>query len=431
MLVYTFNRLQLLMRARQTRDDGFYDYHHGNLYLMSGAVPSSVSELNKMSRADLRKQCVFSMCAAYKESDDKKTISIEKLGEGHGFMAHEKYIDHTERSVPIYDWFYAPKGNGGSTHQLSEEYARFLYDEEDYANNFNRYDMFYLKRDYNDQATHRMWSSRNEQWSVGGMIIDMGEEIEVEKFVCRAYTSWSNSQMFRIQAARDNRVPDHRQYDDTFDITQTKRYDTLQINDPDNLPASLVPWFKNYKIRKGQFLYRWGTSDTSGASWKVAPFMGSFNWYNASGFTHQARHAQTEFVLDESSYTASMQGKARYFHIVWNGSSNTKWYWRPTQLYAVVKDTSMPPKDTSSQDITWAVYCSDRRYLGGYETTRGNHPLDPDHDIMMFDVAEPSTDDGSAGIVLSRARGVTEENYRDIDILQSSFELGWLDTEAT
>lgn len=393
-------------------------WNTGILYLFSGAVPSSVKELSGMSRADLRKQCVFSREArVVQHPDDPNASYIEDLGEGHGFKANEKFVSYNERIMPMHDMFLMGVNN---SYRSRYNMMRGLHTNFLFANNFDKQDLRFMKRTRQEDSTLRSFPNISHRTGQYCVHFDIGQEVAIEEIYVK--TAIGGSWNCYIQYG-DPIATTYEQEDDTFDVYQMSKGEMVRIKDPDNMPIELKE-----AAEAASIIVKWGqvitlNNDTH-TSWNWTNYPSCFVWRTAGGSARCTNHVHSTLPVNNASYTNFIASgkRTRVFRKIISIVSDYNVQSMHLCLNYKVAEEDMPPKDTSSENITWAVFSYD-----GLSVSDSQAHVSKDHPIMLFDVAEPSNDNNH-GIVLEKALGITEDNYREFNILESSFTFPWTES---
>lgn len=382
---------------------------YGTLYYFSGAIPSSVTELSHLTKEDLRKSCVFSQSVYHKQDEDTGKFAFTKAGEFHGFLTGGKYVDHKNNVIRPTDIYLcgANSGHDGMANvSLVQDAPSGIY-----RGNFDIRDILYGARYIEDNSGARLTENVIYKNTDRMNVIDLGGEYEVTKLVLTFNIGWRSVWVRYLREIAAN----FDQHDETFDIDQvTSLSQTVKINDPDNLPPEMEECRTRFKVLKGQHVRR--TSLTDKTKWSPRAIGSCFSAsIIASGVPPENFH-DTTFTLDTSG------NKVRYLNYY---VSDNSYAWRRYTSKCIVSviPEDMPEASSESRDITYAIFSPDymRSSVSPIAQMSGDRP------IMLLSVTDEASDNGEA-IVLTQTKGITEDNYRDVDIVDGGFEFRWAST---
>lgn len=403
----------------------------GSLFFMSGDVPN-ISDLNGWKMADLRQNCVFAwnvastfQTVAQTESED---IELVKMCDKYPFLANGEVVDRQENLLAAKRIFYTQKVVKNSGDWMRYEDADTLWGRENAElwKAKNQYPM-----DRSGGYIFPYYTIAGDQWSV---IVDFGKKVELTEILTSAHPYAFGHTLYARCAVE---IPtDFEQLDDKFDESQVEVGQTVRLRDRDNLPP-LIKEFIRTRVTQAapcpdQIIKKISASDDG---WELQAFEDCFVWTstnpNAADLPHLT-HFGTK--VDELILTGEARKGSRYWEIytAYAATGFTTWRLRVEYLNFRVKPEYIP-QTSESRDVTWAVFVPSNV---GYGTTSSHYYhfteayVSGDAPMMLFDVGNMDDPKGE-GIILNFNKNITEDNYRNVGMLECKFKLGWMDVSTT
>lgn len=410
------------------------EYYYGTLYLFDGAVPSGIKELRGKTTRDLRNECVMSMAVepSFKHLNDTyaDAFKLRTNGVQHTFLANNEVVDRRRGLLPPKEVFF--------TRANAYYGKRYLHEVGDHAGTRPWEDVLLAQNPTSDSerwfyGSYYPYIGLNEYWSV---IFDLGKEDIDWKAV---HLSLASSGSYQIEFSQDNNVVAYEQHDETFDMSQVKQGEHVRIRDSKNLPQDLIDeieakgdaaWY-NYPY-DDQLWQLYNENGAAGARWRGCSADQSFDWAEFSGLTSINNFTDDAVLSRNSASYVSRKKPARYFRLRAYSHLNANAYspafnW----IHLEPENKSDIPQTSESRDVTWAVFVpsfsrafsNTTHYWNELATSKfGDTPM------VLMDVGNIDETTGKEGIVLNFNKDITEENHREVAIVDNKFIIGWSET---